>query len=73
MCSTVEYSALVLCPAGSGRSHKSSVGHCLLLLMLGRPRQKGGFHSDYDEDEEEEEEERLLKIEESKMSSDSTA
>ena len=36
----------------SGRPHKSSVGHCRLLLLLGRARQKGGFHSDHDEEED---------------------
>ena len=28
------------------------MGHCRLLLLLGRARQKGGFHSDHDEEED---------------------
>ena len=46
---------------GSGRPHKSSVGHCRLLLLLGRARQKGGFHSDHDEEEDPGEKDRMIK------------
>ena len=46
---------------GSGRPHKSSVGHCRLLLLLGRARQKGGFHSDHDEEEDPGEKDRMIR------------